>query len=230
MNFNAFGERKWKMRRNQSTGSLMLALNTRTNNFQKASARVAKSRSKLHETKINLRRMIKEYKKVEREVMQKKIRYEQTVGQLEAVIEEMRTPDYDVPEREELALWYFSESTISNAKAEVEDIDTELADLKMIDSRADNPNNASLSNTIPVNCSIMISDIDSSGSIQRNGVAKLTTTKKCSLCVKNEINSIFYDCKHECCCIDCATNLTKNNGRCPICQSLSKRVIRTYAM
>ncbi|XP_065202940.1 uncharacterized protein LOC135833192 [Planococcus citri] len=225
MNFEAIKGHSRRIFRNQRTGTLLLALNTRKEKFQKASVRVAKSRSKLHQTKTKLQKAIAEYKKLEKKVLQKKAHYEQTVQQVETVIEESRNPCYHKSDDDEVILWNCSTFVVPSAKKQIEVIDTELSETKLIDSNGENSENKFL-NKIPVPCSVMICNIDSSGSIQRNGVAKLDISKKCCICVEKTINSIFYKCKHESCCFECATNAT----RCPICNCPAIRVIKTYAM
>ncbi|XP_065202939.1 uncharacterized protein LOC135833191 [Planococcus citri] len=231
MNFQSLEGCKQRIRRNQPTGTLMLALNTREENFRKASVRVAKSRIKLHETKTKLQKAIAEYKKLEREVNQQKAQCERSVQQTEAAIEESLNPSYDKSDGDEVILWNCSTFLVRPAKKLIEHIDEELSEMKLIDSSAENLKKEHLNSVTPVPFSVIISNIDLSGSIQRCGVAKLNNTKKCCICMKNEINSIFYTCKHECCCIDCATNFAKNGRmKCPICQCFSRRVVKTYVM
>ena len=50
----------------------------------------------------------------------------------------------------------------------------------------------------------------------------------CVICMENQKQILFYDCKHVCVCQDCMVGLFKSSQECPICKSFVKRTEKIF--
>ncbi len=53
-------------------------------------------------------------------------------------------------------------------------------------------------------------------------------SNNCAICYEKEVNSVFYDCGHMACCLECGKAIFRNNGICPVCRKKIKDVLKTY--
>lgn len=104
----------------------ILALNHMKDKFESKSIRAAESRRKLHASKTKLAQIIKTVKKFEREVNRKKNRFQRSVLQLNAAIEEAnitQTPNGFSDERDIIGQ---TQIQVHNAQKEIDQVELEL--------------------------------------------------------------------------------------------------------
>ncbi|KAH7732060.1 Neuralized family protein [Aphelenchoides avenae] len=63
---------------------------------------------------------------------------------------------------------------------------------------------------------------------QQNREPSEERQSECSICMNNAVNSVIYKCGHMCMCYECATEMYRRSGDCPICRTPIVDVIRCY--